>query len=169
MTVVQRSPDVGLALRMQRLPQAAPPVSDGGGGDGSVIGVAMFVEASDDTGSWSILKRQYWDWRVTGGDIDIHAELTLPVRVLLVGGGASVDWTWSLDYSHMGGVEGVDWEWGGVSVTLQDGTALVRVLPGNTSLSDFSFAKLTMVASIGGEPVDEATLRLTFNSWMEDA
>ena len=31
MTVVQRSPDVGLALRMQRLPQAAPPAA---GGDG---------------------------------------------------------------------------------------------------------------------------------------
>lgn len=162
MTVIQRTPDLGLSVRMQRLPQAVAPVSGDGGGGGAVLGIALFRESSEYTSYWDIRNPQYTGWRVTGGDVAIDSELARELRALVVGADATVEWSWSLDYSHMVGSEG--WAWGGVSVSLQDGTALVSVNSGAAWIEDFMYAELTLTAVMSGEVVGMAVLRLVFNA-----
>lgn len=168
MTVVQRSPDVGLALRMQRLPQAAPPAAGGGTG-GGLIGPALLRESMDYAWGGEIQNRVYeGEWRLVRGDIEIDSEVEVALRALIVGGGVDVEWSWTVDQSHMVGVEGEDWIWSGVSVVLQDGTLQLRVLTGHVYLEVFMYSLLTMTATVGGEVVGQIVLRITFNYWAEE-
>lgn len=163
MTIVQRTPNLGLTLRMQRASPAA--ANPGSGGDG--IGPSILQESWDFSATREFLNRFYDDWRVIGGDVPISAELHQPFRVVYVGGSTEIVWNWVLDTSTMGGIVGDSWSWDGVTVEEQDGTALVAVGPGWVSDETFRYSTLVLTPSLNGTPFSPVSMRLVFNLWAE--
>ena len=167
MTVVQLSPNVGLTLRMQRLPKATTTAasSDGGGSGGAGVGPSLLVEPWDYTAHRDIVNRTYDGWRVVGGDVEIAAELDQLFRAVYVGGSSQIEWAWDLDRSPLD--EGAVGDWPGVDVVVQDGTALIKVFYGWVTGETFMYARLNLTASLNGTTLGGVSLRLAFNLYDE--
>lgn len=164
MTVVQRAPDLGLTLRMQRVAAQAPASAPGGAGGGDGVGVAWFVEPSEFSAS-HVQKPVLDGWRVVSLDQAINGEITTEFRAVVVGAGTGVEWAWSVDTTYLGPAD--DWLWNGVTVAFQDGTARVQIGTGTTLAEDFRYAVITLVASKDGVQLGMLSLRATFNWWLE--
>lgn len=164
MTVVQRSPDLGLTLRMQRVAVQAPASAPGGAGGGDGVGVAWLVEPSEFSANW--IQHPVLDgWRVVSMDRAIDGEVATQFRAVAVGAGTGVEWAWSVDTAPLG--PSADWVWSGVTVAFQDGTARVEIGTGTTLAEDFRYAVVTLVASRDGVELGTLSLRVTFNWWLE--
>ena len=164
MTVVQRSPDLGLTLRMQRVAVQAPASAPGGAGGGDGVGVAWLVEPSEFSANW--IQHPVLDgWRVVSMDRAIDGEVATQFRAVAVGAGTGVEWAWSVDTAPLG--PSADWVWSGVTVAFQDGTARVEIGTGTTLAEDFRYAVVTLVASRDGVEMGTLSLRVTFNWWLE--
>lgn len=166
---VQQVPGQTVGLQVRLLPQVAAavaePASGGGDGGGTGVGPALLVEPWDYTAHRDIVNRTYDDWRVVAGDVEINPELAQPFRAVYVGGSADIDWAWELDRSPLD--EGAIGDWGGVTVEVQDGTALITVAYGYATVETFMHAVLTLTASLGGETLGTVSLRLAFNLYSE--
>jgi hypothetical protein len=156
---------VELQLQLRPTPEVAVPAPSGGGdgGGGEGIGPAILLEHWDFIAMRDLFNRTYADWRVIAGDVEINQELPQPFRVVYVGGSSDIDWTWDLDTSNMGPGEGDVWFWGGVTVEVQDGTALVTVDFGFTAGATFQYSTLVLTPSLNGTPLTPATMRIAFN------
>lgn len=170
---VQQIPgrSVELALQLRPAPAVVAPAPSGddggGGGGGEGVGPAILLEPWDFSSSRDFWNRVYDDWRVIAGDVEINAELSQLFRVVYVGGSSEITWAWELDTSTMGPGEGGVWFWGGVTVEVQDGTALVTVGYGYTGATDFQLATLVLTPSLNGAALTPVTLRIAFNLWAE--
>jgi hypothetical protein len=159
-----RTVELQLQLRAQPVVVAPAPADDGGGGGGGEgIGPALLIEPWDFLAQRDFFNRTYDDWRVIAGDVEINPELPQPFRAVYVGGSSEIDWNWTLDTSTMGAGEGVDWFWGGVTVDVQDGTALITVDFGYAPPDTFRYSTLVLTPNLNGTPLTPATLRIAFN------
>ena len=165
---VQQVPGQTVDLQVRLRPAAAPaaaPAPSGGGSGGDGVGPALLVEPWDYTAHRDIVNRTYDDWRVVAGDVEISGELAQPFRAVYVGGSSDIDWAWELDRSPLD--EGAVGAWDGVTVEVQDGTALITVAFGYVTVETFMHAVLTLTASLNGETLGTVSLRLAFNLYSE--
>lgn len=186
MTVVQRSPNIGLTLRMQRKPVPAPATTNASGDAGpnvfllpDVVPVATEyyydpetgapLQASAGTGSQLFYRPVFDGWRLLGAYLHILNPFadrggvhTLRAIALGVGTG-SVTWSWTLDAGDMPHGSYSSW-WDGVELEEQDGTLRIRVLPGEMDYTAGTWwATLTCTASVDGAEIGRIVLRPGFN------
>jgi len=189
MTVIQRTPNLGLGIRMQRLPTAAPVAAPTpGGGEGGPARVALLPDLvpvaaeyyyDPDTGAplragsglWSlqVLRPKFSGWGVVGGYVQIQPPYAEgdgkpTVRAIALGAGSGdVSWSWTLDTPPFPSTSYIAW-WDGVSVVVQDGSLKITVLPGEIEdWADPWWATLTCTASVAGSVVGSIVLRPGFN------
>lgn len=167
MTIVQRTPSLGVGIRMQRLPgataaaPAAPPPASLDAKVALMVGYQDGVAGGARVGWRQRLYYPVMDgWCLIDGVVELNSETEGYFRAVVVGvsPGGPIAWTWTLTRPD---AEGLFWD--GVEVDQQDGTLGIYVASGSYAGEDYLEAQIVCIATSAGVEVGSVTLRPCFN------
>ena len=180
--VIQRTPDLGIKIKLQRLPVAEVQVPAQADAPALTLGVMLlpdfvpgldfepefeFYAASGLFYGW-LLRPEFEAWRLIGGYTHIESpwqtskgQTTL--RAIALADASEVSWKWTLDMPALPTDASYGTYWDGVEIEEQDGTLKITVLPGEYSGSEQWWATLTCIASAGATELGRVVLRPGLN------